>query len=133
MFRVLIKLAIAALVINAVWRVGSTYMRYYQFEDALQELAQFGETRSDKQLCGQALEKAVNLEVPVNADAITIRRGANPMYNCEKGFQGAVAPVVTTASAKIFIDAAYTDVLQPLPGYRVNWEFKPSVSAWVRP
>ena len=132
MFRVLFKLAIAALVINAAWRVGSTYLRYYQFEDALQEVAQFGESRGDKQLCGQAMEKAVNLEVPINADAITIRRGSNPTYNCEQGFQGAV-PASKAASAKIFIDAAYTDVLKPLPGYTLNWEFKPSVSAWVRP
>jgi hypothetical protein len=132
MFRILIKLAIAALVINAAWRVGSTYLRYYQFEDALQELAQFGDTRKDRQLCDQAMEKAANLEVPVTADAISIRRGSNPGYNCEKGFQGTTVPV-TVGSAKIFIDAAYTDVLQPLPGYRINWEFKPSVSAWVRP
>ena len=132
MFRVLIKLVIAALVINATWRVGSTYLRYYQFEDALQELAQFGETRGDKQLCGQAMEKAINLEVPITSDALNIRRGANPIYNCEKGFEGGVAPPATGA-AKIFIDAAYTDVMQPFPGYRLNWEFKPSVSAWVRP
>jgi hypothetical protein len=132
MFRVLIKLALAALVINAAWRVGSTYLRYYQFEDALQELAQFGETRSDKQLCAQAMEKVANLDVPITAGGITIRRGANPMFNCEKGYEGGVVPPAT-AAAKIFIEAVYTDVMQPFPGYRVNWEFKPSVSAWVRP
>jgi hypothetical protein len=132
MFRVLIKLAIAALVLNAAWRVGSTYLRYYQFEDALQELAQFGDSRTDKQLCTQATEHAANLEVPIAAGAITIRRGSNPAFNCEKGFEGGVAPPATGA-AKIFIEAAYTDVMQPFPGYRVNWEFKPSVSAWVRP
>ncbi len=131
MFRILIKLAIAALVINAAWRVGSTYLRYYQFEDALQELAQFGDTRKDKQLCDQAMEKAANLDVPITAEAITIRRGSNPTYNCGKGFEGAVAGA--PGAAKIFIDAAYTDVLKPLPGYRMNWEFRPSVSAWVRP
>lgn len=132
MFRVLIKLAIAALVVNAAVRVGSTYLRYYQFEDALQELAQFGDTRKDKQLCDQAMEKAVNLEVPITAEAITIRRGSNPTYNCGKGFDGGVTQA-TVGGAKIFIDAVYTDVLRPLPGYRMDWEFKPSVSAWVRP
>jgi hypothetical protein len=131
MFRVLIKLAIAALVINAVVRVGSTYLRYYQFEDALQELAQFGDSRGDKQLCTQAMEKAANLEVPITAEAVMIRRGSNPTYNCGKGFEGGVAGA--PGAAKIFIDAVYTDVLNPLPGYRMNWEFKPSASAWVRP
>jgi hypothetical protein len=132
MFRVLVKLAIVALVLNGAWRVGSVYLRYYQFEDALQELAQFGETRSDKLLCSQAMEKAANLDVPIVAEALTIRRGANPAFNCAKGFEGGVGPTSTSAS-KIFIDASYTDVLKPLPGYRLNWDFKPSVSAWIRP
>jgi hypothetical protein len=132
MFRLLIKLAIVGLVLNGAWRVGSTYLRFYQFQDALQELAQFGESRGDKQLCGQAMEKAANLDVPIAAGAITIRRGSNPVYNCEKGFEGGVAPPATGA-AKIFIDAAYTDVMQPFPGYRVSWEFKPSASVWIRP
>ncbi len=132
MFRLLIKLAIAALVLNAAWRVGSTYLRYYQFEDALQELAQFGETRTDKQLCSQAMEKAANLDVPITAEAVTIRRGSNPVFNCDKGFEGGVMPSAR-GTAKIFIDAVYVDQLRPLPGYRLDWEFKPSVSAWVRP
>jgi hypothetical protein len=132
MFRVVIKLALVALVLNAAWQVGSTYLRYYQFQDALQELAQFGESRSDKQLCTQAMEQAVNLEVPITAAAISIRRGANPSFNCDKGYEGGVAPAATSA-AKIFIDAVYTDVMRPIPGYRVNWEFKPSADAWVRP
>jgi hypothetical protein len=132
MFRVLLKLAIVALVLNAAWQVGSTYLRFYQFQDALQELAQFGESRGDKQLCTQAMEHAANLEVPITAGGISIRRGSNPAFNCEKGFEGGVAPASTSA-AKIFIDAVYTDVMRPIPGSRVNWEFKPSADAWVRP
>jgi hypothetical protein len=134
MFRVLIKLAIAALVIHAAWRVGSTFWRYYQFEDALQELAQFSESRTDKQLCDQAMEKAANLGVPIAADDLTIRRGANPVFNCERGFQGGVPPARGgVGPAKIFIDGVYTDQLQILPGYQRAWEFKPSANAWVRP
>jgi hypothetical protein len=134
MFRVLIKLAIAALVIHAAWRVGSTYLRFYQFEDALQELAQFGEQRTDKQLCAQAKEKAVNLDIPLSAESMTIRRGSNPVFNCETGFAGGVAPGAGyVSSAKIFIDARYTEDLRVLPGYRYPWEFKPSVNAWIRP
>jgi hypothetical protein len=132
MLRVVIKLAITALVINAAWRVGSTYWRYYQFEDTLQELAQFGETRTDKMLCAQAMEKATNLDVPIAADALTIRRGANPVFNCEKGFAGGVAGP-PGGTAKIFIDGTYTDNMKVFPGYTLAWEFKPSVSAWVRP
>lgn len=134
MLRVLIKLAITALVLHAAWRVGSAYWRFYQFEDALQELAQFGERRPDKQLCGQAMEKAANLDIPIAADALTIRRGSNPGFNCDSGFQGGAANAPMAASgAKIFIDGHYTDNVLLLPGYRRPWDFKPSVSAWVRP
>jgi hypothetical protein len=131
MLRVLIKLAITALVLNAAWRVGSTYWRYYQFEDALQELAQFGESRTDKMLCSQAIEKATNLDVPIAADALVIRRGPNPAYNCDKGFDAPLAH--GGGAAKIFIEGVYTDRMNVLPGYTLAWEFKPSASAWVRP
>lgn len=133
MFRTLIKLAITALVIHAAWRVGSSYWRFYQFEDALQELAQFGEQKADKQLCAQAMEKAANLDVPITADAVSIRRGSNPAFNCETGFQRAVPAALTAPVAKIFIDAHYEEPLVLFPGYRYPWEFKSSVSAWVRP
>jgi|WetSurMetagenome_2_1015567.scaffolds.fasta_scaffold38439_1 hypothetical protein len=132
MLRLLIKLAIAALFINAAFRVGTTYWRFYQFEDALQELAQFGETRPDKQLCAQAVEKAALLEVPITADALLIRRGSNPPFNCETGYQGAV-PSTAVQAAKIFIEGNYKESLKLVPGYTYVWTFQPSVSAWVRP
>jgi hypothetical protein len=132
MLRLAIKLVITALVIHAAFRVGTTYWRFYQFQDALQELAQFGDQRPDKQLCAQAMDKAVNLEVPISAEALTIQRGANPAFNCEVGFKGA-APGPGGGTAKIFIEGHYREQLQILPGYRYPWDFNPSVSAWVRP
>jgi hypothetical protein len=131
MVRFVIKLAVVALIVHAAIRVGTTYWRFYQFEDALQELAQFGDQRPDKQLCSQAMDKAANLEVPIAADALTIRRGANPPFNCETGFQGAMTSA--GGSGKIFIDGHYREDLVLLPGYRYPWDFTPSVNAWVRP
>ncbi len=131
--RVVIKLLIAALVLHGVFRVGSAYWRYYQFEDTLQEIAQFGERRTDKQLCGQALEKAVALEIPVAAQGVAIRRGGNPWFNCASGFQATRGGAADSATTKIFIEARYTEGLQVFPGYMYPWEFKPSVNAWIRP
>jgi hypothetical protein len=132
--RVVIKLLITVIVLHGVFRVGTAYWRAYQFEDALQEIAQFGERQSDKALCNQALESATSFEIPITAEAITIRRGGNPWYNCQSGFQRAAAGgALDTAAAKIFIEAAYTDALQVLPGYSYPWEFKQSVMAWIRP
>jgi hypothetical protein len=132
MFRVLIKIVIALLFVNAAFRAGTAYWRFYQFEDALQELAQFGETRADRQLCAQAVEKAALLEIPITAEALTIRRGNNPVFNCETGFQGAV-PANAGQAPKIFIEGTYKEDLKLLPGYKLVWDFQPSVSAWVRP
>lgn len=133
MFRILIRLAIAALVINAAWRVGSVYWRFYQFEDRLQEIAQFGERKNDKALCGQAMESAGNIGVPVEADDVTVRRGANPTFNCSKGFEAVSGATGAEPAAKIFIDAAYTDVLPLFPGFTYPWPMKASANAWVRP
>lgn len=132
MFRILVKLAIAALLVNAAWRVGNVYWRFYQFEDRLQEIAQFGERKGDKELCGQAMEAATNADVPVAEESVTVRRGTNPTFNCAKGFTATVR-ASSELPAKIFIDATYTDVLPLLPGYRYSWEMTASANAWVRP
>lgn len=133
MFRVLIKLAIVALIINGAWRVGTSYWRFYQFEDAAQEIAQFGERKSEKALCGEVLEKGSSLEIPLAPAEVNVRRGSSPVFNCEAGFQRGVGPGAPSASMKIFVDARYTESLQLLPGYRYPWEFTSSVSAWARP
>jgi predicted ATPase with chaperone activity len=67
MLRVLIKIALAALLITGAWRVGSTFLRYYQFEDALQEVAQFGDRQSERQLC-----TTTHLQSPVSRPHHTI-------------------------------------------------------------
>lgn len=131
--RLLVKLAILALIVHGMWRVGSSFWRFYQLEDALQEVAQFGERSTEAQLCGQALDKATALDVPLTAEAVTIRRGQNPAFNCQAGYQAAVNAATQGPTAKIFIDARYSEGLQVLPGYRYPWEFSTSVSAWVRP
>jgi hypothetical protein len=133
MFR-LIKLAVVLLVLHGVVRAGAVYWHFYQFQDALQDAAQFGETRTDKQLCAQVMDKAATMELPVAAEDVTVRRGANSPYNCDSGFKGAVPSAAASGSAaKLFIDASYTDEIPFLPGYRYPWEFKASVNAYIRP
>jgi hypothetical protein len=133
MFRLVIKLAVAALLVNAAVQVGSSYWRCYQYEDALQEIAQFGERRTERQLCSLAMAKADELGVPITAKAVGIRRGTNPTYNCETGFQAALPAADGTFAAKIYIDAKYNDRLRVFPGYSYPWDFTLNVSAFVRP
>jgi hypothetical protein len=129
MAKTLIKIVIALIVIHGAFRVGSAYWNFYRYEDALQQLAQFGERRPDKQLCDEAMETAVNYGVPIAAAGLTIFRGNNPPFNCGG------APSATAArqpATQIRIEGSYMESVQVLPGYVYPWEFKPSGQAWLR-
>ncbi len=111
MFKKLITLAVAVLIVHAVWRVGSAYYVYYRFEDALQEVAQFGANSSDDEIRTKVMKTATDMGVPLKAADIEVRR----------------------TQAKLFIDATYDTQLEVLPRYFYPWSFKASVSAWIRP
>lgn len=127
----LIRIAIALLVVNGVVRLGAAYMADYRFEDRLTEIAQFGDRRTEAQLCGQAVEAAQVLELPVAPEAIRIRRGRNPPFTCGKGFEGAVA-VTQGGAQKLYIDATYERDVDILPGYARSFSFSPSAEVWAR-
>ena len=42
MLKLIVKLALAALIANAAWRLGSAYLQFYRFTDAVTQAAQFG-------------------------------------------------------------------------------------------
>ncbi len=132
--RTVIKVAIAILVLNAAGRLGYAYFNFYRFEDAIQQVAQFGDRRTDKQVCDEILEHAGGYGVPIPATAITLRRGGLPSYNCGTGAGEATAPnVVSLASGQMTVDASYVEAVPVFPGYTYQCEFKPSVKVWVRP
>ena len=41
MIKTLVKLVLAALVVNACWRSANVFMRYYKFKDGVHETALF--------------------------------------------------------------------------------------------
>ncbi len=131
--RLLIKLAIVALVVHAAFRAGNAYWNYYRFEDALQELAQFGDRKSDKQLCDQAIDAASGYDIPIAADAISVRRGNNAEFNCATGPTGAgLEPMPVASGQQLFINAKYRQDILLFPGYRYPWDFTLNVKAWIR-
>lgn len=127
----LVKIAIALLVLNGVIRLGSAYMADYRFEDRLTQIAQFGDRRSEVQLCTEAMEAAMVLELPVAEEAIRIRRGGNAAFTCGKGYQGTV-PAAQGGAQKLYIDASYQRDVNVLPGYARRFSFSPSVEVWAR-
>jgi hypothetical protein len=133
MAKTLIKIVIALIVIHGAFRIGNAYWNFYRYEDALQQLGQFGERRTDRQLCDEAMSTAGTYGVPIAASGLTIRRGANPPFNCEDGPSAPQPGGIAQAAAQMAIEGAYVEQVQVLPGYLYPWEFKPNVKVWLRP
>ncbi|HEU5254456.1 MAG TPA: hypothetical protein VFU28_00585 [Vicinamibacterales bacterium] len=99
-----IKLLLAAAIINASAHVGMAAARFYQLKDQSQELVTFGGNVVPGELQNQILSKAEELELPLAVDDILVSR------------QG----LRTTASA------AYTDSIEVFPNYQypIRFQFK---------
>jgi hypothetical protein len=106
--KLLIKLAIAALIANAAWRLGQEYLTHYRFADSVQEAA-IDSSQSDAQLRQHVLELAARYDVPLADDALTIR----------------------TENRRRFISGTYVKPIAILPGYSRNWSFTLAVDSYV--
>jgi len=99
--RTIIKLAIAALVIHAAYRVGVAYWDHYQFTDAVQQVAQFGESEPVPEIKRRVMELAAERHLPIGEEAIT----------------------VTRERRRIDVDGEYTRDILLAPGYKRPWKF----------
>jgi hypothetical protein len=70
----IIKIAIALALANAVVRAGLVAMDYYQLKDAAQQEATWGDRMTPAQLAENVLEKAAELEVPLEAENVEASR-----------------------------------------------------------
>jgi hypothetical protein len=102
MLKLLIKVAIAGLIANATWRLGSAYLQFYQFQDAVTEVAQFGREKSAPDLERRVLEIASQYDVPLDVKRLTVQRDDR---------------------SHTMIDGSYEQTLDLLPGYRYPWQF----------
>jgi hypothetical protein len=102
MVKLFIKLAIVGLIAHAVWRVGSAYVTFYRFQDAVAEIAQFGAQQSGADLRQRVGDLASQYELPLSDDAFTVRRDERN---------------------HTYIDGSYVQPLEFLPGYRYPWTF----------
>ena len=107
--KALLRLVIAALVIHATWRAGAVFWRNYQFRDGVQQTAQFSGHRSDAELREQVMEVARANEIPIEADAVSVRRTEN----------------------HTLIDASYEERIEFVPRYFYPWRFNVSVDAFT--
>ena len=106
--KLLIKLAVVALIANAAWRLGLEYAAHYRFSDSVQEAA-VNSGQSDGQLRQHVLELAAKYDVPLTDEALTIR----------------------TENSRRFINGSYVKPITILPGYDRSWSFTLAVESYV--
>ena len=103
--KAIIKLVIAALILHGTWRAGTVYLRYYEFRDDVQQIAQFAGRQTDHELLTRVREAAEVHGIPLDPNAATVRRLNN----------------------HLMIDATYMEQIEVLPRYFYPWQFKMNV------
>jgi len=109
MIKSIIKIAIAVLLANALWRIASAYISYYKFQDAVQEYSIRTGGKSDEEIKNRVAELAAQYEEPVDAEAVEVRKDQQHTY----------------------IDARYTKPVAVLPGYEYQWPFSLSADGYL--
>jgi hypothetical protein len=72
--KTIIKLLIAAAILNAAVRGGMAAFTYYQFKDRAEQLVIFGARATPAELHNQIVATATELEVPIDPENITVER-----------------------------------------------------------
>jgi hypothetical protein len=99
--KLILKLVVVALVANAAWRVGSSYVAFYKFKDAVAEEAQFAADKSPDELRDRVVGLAQQYELPVEGAGLTI----------------------TKADQRTRIAGSYTKRIEVVPGFKYPWAF----------
>jgi hypothetical protein len=106
--RKLVKLAILLFIANALYRMAPVSLHYYQFKDALQELALFSQKATDAELTDRVMALADEHNVPLDREYVTIKR----------------------PNGQLIIDASYVESMTLLPGYAYDHQFDVEAKAF---
>jgi hypothetical protein len=109
MIKTVIKLAIVALIANAIWRVGSAYVSFYRFKDAVDEMALHSKGKTVEEMKDKVLDLAATYEEPLEADAVSVRRD----------------------EPHLIIEGSYKKRLLLAPGFEYAWPFTLHVDEMV--
>jgi hypothetical protein len=100
MIKRLIKLAIVALLANAVYRVGVEYVNYVKFRDAVRDAAMF-KAKSEDDLRTRIMALADDYDIPQDDGSVQISREERVWY----------------------IEGSYTKPIEIVPRYEYPWRF----------
>jgi hypothetical protein len=101
MIRTLLKLAVVALVANAIWHLFGAYSPNYKLQDGIQYAAQNRAQLSDEALKERILDIAGQFEVPLSGDEVSI----------------------THTDKHTVVDVSYVRPIELAPGFRYPWPF----------
>lgn len=105
----LITLLIVAAIVWAGFHTIPVYLRFFQFDEAVKEVARFAGTRSEQEVRNQVLDLADRYEVPLSPEDLVVRR--------ERGATE--------------IEAPYVERVEVLPRYYYEWEFDVRTPSWA--
>jgi hypothetical protein len=103
MLKRLIELVIAVAIVYAGWQAGVAYLHYYQFNDAIGELALFAGRSTEDQLKERVMQLAQQYAIPLEGESLTVR----------------------TDDEVTEIAAPYTARVKLLPNYTYDWHLQP--------
>ena len=106
--KLLIKLAITALLANAAFRIGTEYLVHYKFRDSVREAAMF-RARNDEELGQRVIETAAVYNIPLAPDGFTMKRDAR----------------------EALVNGSYTKKIELVPGFPYDWKFDFTIQAFV--
>jgi hypothetical protein len=108
MIRKLLQLAVFLLIANAVYQAAPVSWHYYEFKDAVQELALFSQKSPDNELIDRVMVLAEEHNIPLEREYVQVRRG----------------------NGQLVITAAYIETMTFLPGYQYAREFDVQAKAF---
>jgi hypothetical protein len=107
MIKLLVRLAIAAVIANVGVRLGSAYLVHVQFRDTVrQEITRVADERELQQ---RVLDVAEAFEVPQDAEAFTVRREPR----------------------EVFAEGEYEKRIMVVPGFSFPWTFAWEINAYL--
>jgi hypothetical protein len=104
----LIKLTVFLLIANALYQTAPVWLHYYQFKDAVKEMALFSKETTDAAVVDRVMALADQHKVPLNREAVQVERTKD----------------------RLFVNAPYVEVVKVVPGYEYRWPFEVSVDVW---
>jgi hypothetical protein len=107
--KTIIKLAIVALLANAIWRVGSAYISFYRFRDSVSDLALHSKGKTVEELKSKVLELAEMYDEPIDGDDVSVR----------------------LEDPHVIVEGSYKKQVLLAPGFEYSWPFTLGVDELV--